>query len=254
MTTLNEVKLAGMSAALGDSSGSMDEVEHKWLTFKGVAVSGSLSERRQALFGTSEHDWLTSQGVEESGSLNERWMKYWTGVAPVPGEVTHLGVTVTHLGTPVTHSVTTTPTPPPLPPPDPTTDITGGLAIAAAWDTFYANVLADEGDFTSITFAGSTQSVEGAFLRLSTVNGMVTEPLVDGTTYRLTFTAETEGLCYIGLSDKAGQFPFVAGENVVDFIPSGSTDANAAFLNIYLIDGPGQVERIHHTITIEKLP
>ena len=111
MPTYNEAQIAGMilSVPTGDEMKD-NELQHAWLTSKGVPLGGTLDERWRVLFNDpgntfegAAHAWLTAQGVPEGGTFNERFTLYWTGIV-IPMVVTYLGVTVTHLAETVTYT------------------------------------------------------------------------------------------------------------------------------------------------------
>lgn len=92
----------------------------------------------------------------------------------------------------------------------------------------------------------------GAYLRLSTTT-ILSEALVDGTEYRITFTSKTSGTMYLGLTTDTSQRVVVPGLQGWNFKPLGSTDLAASFLNINLLAGAGQVEAIRHSVRVWKL-
>lgn len=89
MATLNEVKYETMEAQVAPATPlKMNELEHEWLTFKGVPVGGSLDERWYELFSAPDRPWneaagvwLKAQGIPDGLTLNERFYLYWLGGA-----------------------------------------------------------------------------------------------------------------------------------------------------------------------------
>ena len=108
MSSLNSLKYAALAGLTG-GEGTLNELEHLYLTQEGVPEIGTLNERWYALFdrpgvtwNEGAHIWLTTKGVPEGGTLNERWYWLWDAVVnspPLPSVVIYDPTNINHTGT-----------------------------------------------------------------------------------------------------------------------------------------------------------
>jgi hypothetical protein len=224
MSTLNGLKWSALAAELGVTSGTVNELEIRWLRdVRGR--TGTLNEMWAAEFlasGVTVGAWngmayayLGLHGAYAE-TLNGRWWQFW--LAGGQGGVTLIS----------------------------DTDAVASLWTERGANTVVDNIPADAVEITNVDNDG------GCYLRLSTTT-ILSEALVDGQPYRIVFRSKTNGSFYLGLTaDPANKF-MQSGLNGIDFKPQGSVDLAASFLNISLPEGVGQVEVIHFPVLVFKL-
>jgi hypothetical protein len=224
MATLNEVKIIALKAA-GAVGGTINELEIDWLKSVRGRAGGTLNElwveefialgAAVAKWNGMAYEYLGLNGAFQK-KLNERWYEFWTssGGGSLPSLISN-------------------------------TD-----AVAALWTERGANTVVDAIPAEAVEIT-NVDNDGGCYLRLSTAT-ILSEALVDGLAYTITFTSKTSGLFYLGLASDAGNRIMTAGRQGVDFKPLGSTDLAATFLNISLPSGVGQVEAIDWDIRVWK--
>ena len=220
MATVNELKY---QALIAFAPGTINELEIAWLVSLGHTAPklNELWHQEFVAGGAAPGAW-NQMAYEYLGikgatapDLSSRWYQFWAGGGS-----------------------------------DTPTLISNTDAVAALWTVRGTNTVVDAANDVEIT---NVDDNGGCYLRLSTTT-ILSEALVDGVKYRIAFRSKTAGIYYLGLTSQPGNRVMNPGLNGVEFKPQGSVDLTAAFLNISLPAGPGQVEAIGHPVLVWKLP